>query len=264
MNHHSHLGRAATGLLLGMAVLMLASCKPSKFVYLEDMPTDRSLPITNNIETHVKPGDRLSIVVSCSKQELAIPFNNMSYNVSASGTASGSSVRDTEGYLVDEEGCIDFPTLGRLKVGGLTLAEVKDFVRGLLIEGMHVPDAVVDAHITNFTIYGLGALAPGKLTVPEAKINILQAVAQLSDLEGRAKYDRVRVIREEDGQRMEFVLNMTSTDIFRSPAFNLQQNDIVYAEPRKRSSNTANKAALWVSILATLASIAYSITYIVK
>ena len=264
MNHHSLLGRAATGILIGMAVLILGSCKTRKLIYLEDMPTDRSLPITNNVETHIKPGDRLSILVSCTKQELALPFNNISYDVSTDGTTTSSGSRGSEGYLVDDEGCIDFPTLGRLQVGGLTLAEVKDFVRGLLIEGQHVPDAVVDAHITNFTVYGLGALSPGRLTVPEAKINILQAVAQMSDLQGHAKYDKVRVIREEDGQRMEFDLDMTSTDIFRSPAFNLQQNDIVYAEPKKRSSNATNKATIWISLLATLASIAYSITYILK
>ena len=245
-------------------LLTLVACKSPKFIYLEDMPVDQALPIAYTQETHVKPGDRLAIHVSCSKQELAVPFNAISYRVGSDGSTTSSDSRDVSGYLVDEEGCIDFPTLGRLEVGGLTLPQIKYFVQGLLIEGKHIPDAVVDVRMTNFTIYGLGALSPGKLVVPDAKINILQALAQMGDLQGRAKYQKVRVIREEDGQRMEFDIDITSTDIFRSPAFYLQQNDIVYAEPKKRSSEVANKTAMWVSIVAVLSSVVYSITYLLK
>ena len=245
-------------------LLTFVACKSHKYIYLENMPVDQALPIAYTQETHVKPGDRLAIHVSCSKQELAVPFNAVSFTVKADGSTSSSSLKSEEGYLVDDEGYIDFPTLGRMQVGGLTLPQIKNFVQGLLIEGKHIPDAVVDVQMTNFTIYGLGALSPGKLVVPDAKINILQAVAQMGDLQGRAKYQKVRVIREEDGQRMEFDIDMTSTDLFRSPAFYLQQNDIVYAEPKKRSNEAASKASMWVSIVAVLASIVYSITYMLK
>ena len=246
-------------------LLALTACKSQKnYIYLEDMPVDQALPITYTQETHVKPGDRLSIQVHCSKQELAVPFNTISYRVATDGSTISTERKGIDGYLVDTDGCIDFPNLGRLEVRGLTLDGVKRFIEKLLLEGKHIPDAVVDVRMTNFTIYGLGALSPGKLVIPDAKINILQAVAQMGDLQGRAKYQKVRVIREEDGQRMEFDIDMTSTDLFRSPAFYLQQNDIVYAEPKKRSSDAAAKTSMWVSIIAVLASIAYSITYILK
>ncbi|MBR1787830.1 MAG: polysaccharide biosynthesis/export family protein [Bacteroidaceae bacterium] len=246
-------------------LLAIAACKtPSKFIYLEDMPIDKALPISFKQETHVKPGDRLAIHVNCSKQELAVPFNSISHRVDADGKTISSESTDVEGYLVDAKGFIDFPTLGPLEVGGLTLPQIKEYIQGLLIEGKHIPDGSVDVRMTNFTIYGMGALTPGKLVVPDAKINILQAVAQMGDLQGRAKYEKVRVIREEDGERMEFDIDMTSTNLFNSPAFYLQQNDIVYAEPKKRDNNASNKAAMWVSIVAVLTSIAYSITYIIK
>ena len=100
--------------------------------------------------------------------------------------------------------------------------------------------------------------------VPDSKINILQAVAQMGDLQSRAQYNKVRVIREEDDLRMEFDIDLTKRSLYASPAFYLQQNDIVYAEPKKQKSEATNKATMWVSIAAVLASIAYSITYILK
>lgn len=251
-------------ILLLCISLSLIGCKSKNFVYLQDMPLDSTLAITFKQETHVKPGDRLAIHVSCTKQELAIPFNAISYSVSAEGSTSSSNATDVQGYLVDDQGYINFPILGRLQVGGLTTPQISNYVQGLLVEGKHIPDAVVETRITNFTIYGLGALSPGKLVIPDAKINILQAVAQMGDLRGGAKYNKVRVIREEDGQRMEFDIDMTTKDLYNSPAFYLQQNDIVYAEPKKRQTDTANKASVWISMIAVLASLAYSITYMLR
>lgn len=246
------------------ALVCFVGCKPSKYIYLEDMPLDQSIPIAYQQETRIKPGDRLAITVSCTKQELAVPFNSISYRVGADGGTTSSNSMSAEGYLVDDEGCIDFPILGRLKVGGLTMPQVKEYIRGLLIEGNHLTNAVVSVRMTNFTIYGLGALSPGKVIVPDGKINIIQAVSQMGDLQSRAKYDKVRVIREEDGQRMEFDIDMTSKDLFQSPAFYLQQNDIVYAEPKKRKNDSVGKTTTIISIIAVLASLAYSITYMVR
>lgn len=246
------------------ALVCIVGCKPSKFIYLKDMPLDQSIPIAYQQETRIKSGDRLAINVSCTKQELAVPFNSISYRVGADGGTSSFNAMNAEDYLVDDEGFIDFPILGRLKVGGLTMPQIKEYIKGLLIEGKHIPDAVISVRMTNFTIYGLGALSPGKIVVPDGKINILQAVSQMGDLQSRAKYDKVRVIREEDGQRMEFDIDMTSSDLFRSPAFYLQQNDIVYAEPKRRKNDSIGKTTTIVSIIAVLASLAYSITYMVR
>lgn len=256
--------RNIRGLLCAMIIICLAACKTPKIIYLKDMPVDTTLPIANRQQTRIKPGDRLAIHVSCTKQELAVPFNAVSYRVDAEGSTSSSDAYAPNGYLVSDDGCIDFPILGRLRVGGLTRPQTSEFIRGLLVEGRHVPDAVVETQITNFTIYGLGALSPSKLVVPDGEITILQAVAQMGDLQDRAKFDKLRVIREDDGQRMEFDIDMTTAALFESPAFYLQQNDLIYAEPRKPKTDTANKATVWLSILAVLASIAYSVTYMLK
>lgn len=251
-------------ILLLCISLSLVGCKSKNFVYLQDMPLDSVLIVPADYEAHVKPGDRLAIHVSCTKQELAIPFNTISYNVSAEGQARGANPVSPDGYLVDDQGYINFPILGRLRVGGLTMPQISEYIKGLLVEGRHIPDAVVETRITNFTIYGLGALSPGKLVVADSKIDILQAVAQMGDLKGHAQFKKVRVIREEDNQRMEFDIDLTSRNLYASPAFYLQQNDIVYAEPRKQQTDATAKTSLWLSMLAVLASIAYSITYMLK
>ena len=251
-------------IVAGAVALLLTSCKSKDFLYLEDMPVDQAIPITNVVETRIKPGDRLDIRVTCQKQELAVPFNSIAYRVSDTGETSSSGSAAPRGYLVDDAGSIDFPVLGRLQVGGLTMPQTSALIRGLLLEGKHIPDAIVDTQITNFTIYSLGGVSPSKLVVPEGHITLLQALAQLGDLQPRAKYKKVRVIREDDGQRMEFDVDVTTKDLYESPAYHLQQNDIVYAEPKKRQSDTASKASTWISMLAVLSSLAYSITYMFR
>ena len=251
-------------LALLCAIVLLSACKSAKYIYLEDMPTDRTIDITNKVDTRVKPKDRLSIHVTCKKQELAIPFNTPSYRVSTSGETAITDQLKEEGYLVDDQGYINFPILGKLNVGGLTLPQINDYIAQRLVEGKHIPDAVVETDITNFTIYGLGALSPGKLTVKGGHINLLQAIAQMGDLQGRANIEKVRVIREDDGKRIEFDVDMTTKALYDSPAFHLQQNDMVYAEPRKRKSEAETKTISYISLLAAIASIAYSTAYILK
>lgn len=250
--------------VLATIPVLLTSCGSGKFIYLEDMPVDHRIPITNVVETRIKSGDRLGVSVTSKNMELAAPFNSYSFRVSENGDATTNETVGKEGYLVDKEGCINFPILGHLQVGGLTTDQVSTYIRNLLIEGKHIPDAMVETTITNFTIYGLGALSPGKLTVKDGHITLLQAIAQMGDLQQRAKFKKVRVIREEDGQRMEFDVDLTTKDLYESPAYNLQQNDMVYAEPRKRRNEAFNNTMTVISVFAVLSSIAYSVAYILK
>ncbi|MBR3512800.1 MAG: polysaccharide biosynthesis/export family protein [Bacteroidaceae bacterium] len=245
-------------------LVLFTACKTDKMIYLQDMPVDQPLPIAYKQETRIKPADRLDIHVSCLKQELAVPFNALSYRVSDTGQTTIDDAAGTNGYLVDDQGYIEFPVLGRLHVAGLTMPQASAYIKGLLVEGHHLPDAIVETTISNFTIYGLGALSPGKLVVKDAHINILQAIAQMGDLQARADIKRVRVLREDDGQRMEFDIDLRSKDLYESPAFFLQQNDMVYAEPKRRNNENINKGATLISALAVLASLAYSITYIFR
>lgn len=243
-------------LMLSAVVLLTTSCKTKSFIYVEDLIANTPETITNNAETHVKPGDRLAINIFAETEELAAPFNTHN--------AAQSQGKAEKGYLVDKKGDIRLPLIGKMHVEGLTLDEVSEMVRQQLATAELLPNADVETNITNFTIYGLGALSPGKLTVEDGHITLLQAIAQMGDLQARAKLNKVRVIREEHGIRTEYDVDITKKDIYNSPAYHLQQNDIVYAEPKRRSNDTLNKTVTGISILAVLASIAYSVAYILK
>ena len=250
--------------MLMITLIVCASCSSTKkIIYLQDMPVDVPLRINNEDQTHIKSGDRLNIKVSSKNAELAAPFNGSSFSVNNSGDANVSGGLAEGGYLVDDNGDITFPILGKIHVIGMTMPDISEYIRLKLIDGKHMPDASVETTITNFTIYGLGALSPGKINVPEGQINLLQALAQFGDLQ-QAKIKRVRVIREFAGVRQEYDVDMTSKSLFDSPAFYLQQNDIVYAEPKKSSRQSVNATTTIISVAAVLASIAYSIAFILK
>jgi len=244
-----------------MALLLCTSC--AKRQYLKDMPVDFPLPAGFPVETTIKPADRLDIHVSSKKAELLAPFMGLSYQVDENGETTVSGNGPEDGYLVDINGFVDFPVLGRLKMAGMTMPQASQYLRDLLRIGNYIPDAMVDVKINNFTIYGLGALSPGKLVVKEGRITILQAVAQLGDLTQHAKIRKVRVIREANKERVEYDLDLTTIDTYYSPAYYLQQNDIIYAEPKKSLFGNSNTTTA-ISLAAVMASILYSIAFILK
>ena len=149
---------------------------------------------------------------------------------------------------------------------GATIAPPTTDGEGNTVTGYTYP-ATMPAH--DLVVYGMVVKQPEPevlvwLTVKDGQINLLQAIAQMGDLQGRAKVQKVRVIREDDGKRMEFDVDLTTKALYDSPAFYLQQNDMVYAEPRKRKSEAETKTFTYVSLMAALASIAYSTAYILK
>lgn len=249
--------------LLASVILLCTACTTSKYIYLKDLPADLAIPITNKSETHVKIGDRLAIKVNCKNPELAAPFNGAAIkgvNEKVETTAESAE----EGYLVNDDGTINFPVLGKIEVLDLTMNQVSERIKQLLTDGHHLADASVTTQITNFTIYSLGGVTPKKLVVPEGHINLLQALAQMGDLQQRANLKKVRILRETGAVRIEYDVDVTTAAMFDSPAFHLQQNDIVYAEPRKRSNTAFNTGSTIISILAVLASLAYSLTYMLR
>ena len=251
-------------LLLMMTLVICASCTSTKkLTYLQDMPVDMPIRINNQDETHIKPGDRLNIKVSSKNAELAAPFNGSSFTVSQTGVPNISGLGTEGEYLVDADGDITFPILGKLHVVGLTMPQISEYIQMQLIVGKHIPDATVETTITNFTIYALGALGPAKLTVPEGHVNLLQAVAQLGDMK-QGKIKKVRVIREFAGVRQEYNVDMRTKALYDSPAFFLQQNDIVYVEPRRSFYDNSQRTMSYIGFLSTLVSMGFMITYIIK
>ena len=229
------------------ALLLLTSCASRKnFVYLQDMQMGTRYPIETKYEPVIHSDDRLSITVSCKNPELAIPFNiyGGTFKVSADGnvTADASNSISEKGYRVDVDGNIDFPILGKLHVEGMTVNAVKQLISDKIEEGNYMKDPLVSIEFLNFKYTVLGAVGHnGTFSSNGDRVTLLEAIAKAGDLSAKAKIDRVAVIREVNGERQMFMHNLKSKEIFDSPCFYLQQNDIVYVEPKYRKKDNEDR-----------------------
>lgn len=228
--------------LISVAVLLIASCGTQKsLTYLQDMEYGVPYDVLPMQEIHLQPGDQLSIIVSCKQPELAIPFNIMSGSIStdATGSTTGSSfARDNDfRYTVDQDGCISFPLLGLLMVQGMTIEEVEDFVERRIREENYISDPMVTATFKNFQITVLGMAGSGNYTINKDRLNILEALAMIGTIPNAALIDDIMVIRTQDGFRTAYSVNLKTKDLFDSPVYYLQQNDVIYIKPSKFASD---------------------------
>ena len=257
-------------LLLGTAflgLLFMNSCGSAKrYAYMQDVELAKRYSVDYEHKLVVEPGDRIRVAVQSDYPELVAPFNGLGFQTSVPGVSTSSSGNSTSsqetkgfGYTVNEKGEINFPVLGWVKVSGLTLEGVSRHLEEQIKKSKYLTDPRVETLFANFQIYMLGALngvgggnssytesqnttftainsiGGGVLRVSEKKeLNILEALAYMGDLPMNANIEKVMVIRRINGQFVSYRLNMKSTDIYTSPAFYLQQNDIVYVEPLYR------------------------------
>lgn len=252
------------------AALLLTSCKSRKdFIYLQDMRMGTQYPIETRYEAVIHSDDRLSITVSCKNPELAIPFNiyDGTFKVGADGnvTADATTKVNEKGYRVDVDGNIDFPILGKLHVEGLKVGEAIDLIKTKIEQGNYMNDPLVSIEFLNFKYTVLGAVSRnGTFSVNGDRITLLEAIANAGDLSAKARTNRVAVIREINGERQMFMHDLTSTDIFDSPCFYLQQNDIVYVEPKYRKKDSEDRGWQITTTLISLVTAACSLMWVLK
>lgn len=248
-------------LLAGM--LFLFSCSSTKnTLYLQDIEgTYLQQEIEENYEVIIHKDDLLAIMVSSRNPELALPFNMpmVTYQLGSAGQTSGQ--QRVLGYLVDPLGEIDFPILGKIKAEGLTRAQLTTYIKKRLIQEDLINDPIVTVQFLNYKISVMGEVArPGSFTVSGDRITLLEALSMAGDLTIYGKRDRVAVIREKEGKRSIQYHDLRSSEIFNSPFYYLQQNDIVYVEPNKAKSgqsgiNQNNTVSVWISVLSLLTTV---------
>ena len=150
---------------------------------------------------------------------------------------------------------IVFPILGKIKVGGLTTQEVSKIIEDKLISGGYVTDPVVTVKLLNYKVYVMGEVArPGVVNVANEKMTLLEALAASGDLTIYGKRENVTVIREKDGKREVGTVDLTSKDVFTSPFYYLQQDDIVYVEPNKLRKRQGTRDLTFISVGTSTAS----------
>ena len=223
-------------LLLGVVALMAASCgSTKKITMLQDMDTKTVYTAQEVPQAKIRKGDKLSIYVTCKNAALASPFNLTigTQNVDETDGSVASVSENTQGYVVDQNGDINFPVLGMLHIEGLTLEELKNDIQNRIIAKNYIKDPIVLADFINFQITTIGSIGNSVHTITNGSVNIFEAVAMSGGLEDNALYDDVWVIRTEGNKRNIYSLNLQSKTCFDSPAYYLQQGDIVYVKPRK-------------------------------
>lgn len=248
--------------VLGIALLSATSCgTPKNVAYFQDLNNNPDTVITlqNRVIT-VKPTDKIYIGVKSKDPQISQLFNL------TGGTSSGATnmSQDAYYYTVDSRGDIDFPVVGKIQVAGLTREEIAEKVKKSLVDASLVKDPTITVSLSNLHYSMMGEVAkPGQYAIDEEKVTILDAISKAGDLTIQGKRNDVMVLRQENGHQKIYKINLCSgRDIFSSPAYYLQQNDVVYVTPndtKKRSStlngNTVQSTGFWISISSLIVTI---------
>ena len=248
-----------------LLILLMGSCTSSKqnIVYMSDLQQKQSGAMPVKYEPlKIRPDDELVINVSSEVPAATaiynLPFNNTSYKNEI--PLQNTTVR-FQTYIVNNQGDITFPVLGKIKVGGMTTTELADYLYKRISETVENP--VVRVELVNFKVQVLGSVnAPGTVNLTSERVTILDAVARAGDLRTGGRRDNVLVMREENGEVKYQRLDLTSSDIVNSPYYYLKQNDVVYVQPNKVragqstiNENSVKSVSLWISIGSLLSSL---------
>ncbi|MDR1458620.1 MAG: polysaccharide biosynthesis/export family protein [Bacteroidales bacterium] len=220
--------------ILSVILFLFCSCNSYKeLIYLQDVNVDESIKVQNYQEITIQPYDMLFIVVSSETPELAFPFNLSSVTYSTEGLPISNRQQNLY-YTVNKNGDIDLLTLGEIHVEGLTKEELAKLVKDKLIEENYINKPVVTVQPVSLKIYVTGEVfQPGVYEITKNYITILEALAMAGDLTIYGKRNNIKVIRERNGERKIYNLDLTTKELFNSPAYYLQQNDVVYVAPVK-------------------------------
>ena len=217
---------------LFLVMLCASGCVARKdLISLQNVPAaDQTIQW---VEPTVQPGDILHIAVYSTDPEAAAPFNlQATLTPNAIAAPHQHTLEMFLGYGVNSEGTIDFPVLGRIAVGGLTLPQVRDTIERQL--RIYLREATVSVRFINFRITVLGEVnQPGTFTVSSPRITLLEALGKAGDLSPYANRTNILHIREQNGKRTYTRINLQADEIFSSPVYYLQQNDIIYVEPNR-------------------------------
>jgi len=242
-------------LLICISVLGMFSCvNKKKIIYFQGDKSISSDSTKKNSPT-IHTDDLLSITVMSIDAEAAKPFNLSTYGQFAEGkgnfTSSNSKV---EGYLVDSNGEIDFPSIGKIKLSGYNRAEAADLIKSKLADYLKNP--MVNIQILNFKITILGDVnKPGVYTIPNERITLIEAIGLAGDLNMTALRKNILVIRDTDGKKTETRIDFTSKELFNSSVFYLQQNDVIYVEPNRSKKNSSAINTASISVFVSLTSL---------
>ena len=255
----------AAAAALGICLTSCVSTKKIKYFQGAEYMFMQPQEITQMYEMHIKPADQVLIKVTCDQPELLEVFNldvtmgagmrnggNMSYGATGS---MGSAY----GYTVDNEGYLTLPHLGRVHVANLTCDDAAKVIENQIKSLKMIKDPDVTVRLLNARVSVLGAVkSPRVVSLTSERNTVLDVLAQCGDVSDQALRQKVKLFREDNGKRVMYELDLTQADVFNSPAFYVQQNDVIYIQPNKsqnvRSSAFSTFLGVGGSIISAISS----------
>ena len=244
-------------LVVALSFLLFSGCASSrKAVYFNDINKAEFTAQVESLEPVIQSNDLLNISVTSLNAEASETFNTINNNV-VRPTSANNNVVNAAGYLVDTEGYINFPYLGKIRAAGMTKKALQDVIKTEILNRKLLKEPIVDIRYMNYKVSVLGEVAkPAVLTIPNEKITLLEALGLAGDLTIYGSRNNILLIREEDGKKKLNRIDLTSNEIFTSPFYYLKSNDIVYVEPNKTKIANASATRQWLPVILSALSLA--------
>lgn len=257
----------ATLLVLGFLLVSAGCINTKRVTYFNNLGEGVIPSSIVNLEPVIQKSDILSITVTSPNPEATVMFNapNLAFSSAATNAGPGN-IAPSAGYLVSQEGFIDFPGLGKVMAAGLAKQKLKEEITAMLVNSKLLIDPIVTVRYLNYRVTVLGEVArPTVVTVPNEKISILEAIGLAGDLTIFARRDNVLLIREEKGTKVVKRINLNSSEIFSSPYYYLKSNDVVYVEPNNTRVAAASRSQqLLPTVLSALSFVAIILTRVIN
>lgn len=266
--------RISIGFILSILLICSSCVSSKKMIYLQgaDYLKDNPQAVEQKFELKIQPDDQLAISISSKDKELIEPFNNNTLIGSGNTTGMNNQSNMQAGiayFQVDKDGFIEFPVFGKLKVAGLTRNQFAKLLSDKLISQDYIKDPMVSVKIMSFKVTVLGEVkSPGVQSITGERVTILEALGMAGDLLPSGRRNNIMVLREDDGIRKTYMVDLTSGyEVLNSPCYYLQQNDVVYVEPNSAikvkgsgTMSTLTATTSLISILASLVSIIIAVS----
>lgn len=255
--------------IVAASASLLSACTSTKdMLYFHQLASDgdivQAIPDSiKNYESPIAPDDMLAITVTSIDPNAVAMFNLPTQNFMAPGEEMIMTTPSLQTYLVDNEGYIDYPVLGRVKVGGMHRKEVAEYLKEQISK--YVEDPIVNIQCTNFKVSVLGEVTkPGTYEVGSERITVLEALGLANDITIYGNRSNILLVREENGTRSFHRLDLTKPDVFTSPYYYLQRNDVVFVEPNKARQGYANYSQDKQYLVSVVSAVTSAVSVIVS
>ena len=270
MRHHAR-HAALLALLLAVICAMTSCHSREKIVYIQGAERVGTFDNQSSYEARIAPDNRLTILVTCSDLDLAVPFNlqRPQASVEHGGGSYSTNYQDNENlyYYVDKQGCINFPTFGVIHVEGMTRGELSAYLSNLLVTNGYITDPIVNVAFYGAHYSVIGEVnAPGTFSMVRDRVTIFEAIASAGDLTIFGERDKVRLIRRDGDKEHVVGIDLKDPSIVGGPYYYMHDGDVLYVEPsgtraaNREISNLSNFAISVTSILITVASLIITVT----